>query len=271
MKDLSNDVVKHIKIGGIEYLQFRKLCKYTEINHLYTLGLDLNFRTSSQDEAKKAKESYIKILNITNSKFENLVKPTQAHTDVIKKVDVKINKNEPDFNLSFYNKTDGLVTNKKKIILSTTNADCIILMFYDPIKKVIANLHSGWKGTVQRISVKAVNTMIKEFRSNPKDILCAICPSIRKCHFEVEKDVMKIFKKEFTNEYIFEKVKDKKWLIDTVEINKKILKEVGLKEENILDSGICSVCNSDLIHSYRVEKTGYSLNTGIIEIKEEIC
>ena len=65
-----------------------------------------------------------------------------------------------------------------------------------------------------------------------------------------------------------EKQKDKKkWNIDTVLINKIILEQKGLKPENIIDSGICSVCNSDLIHSYRVEKQGYGLNTALISLK----
>ena len=66
-----------------------------------------------------------------------------------------------------------------------------------PVKKAIANTHSGWKGTIQRIAVKTVEKMIKEFECNPKDIICCICPSIRKCHFEVEKDVKDMFENEF--------------------------------------------------------------------------
>ncbi len=102
--------------------------------------------------------------------------------------------------------------------------------------------------------------MIKEFECNPKDIICCICPSIRKCHFEVEKDVKDMFENEFKdlenlNNIIEEKIPNAKWNIDTVLINEMILeKKQGLKKENIIDSGICSVCNSDLIHSYRVEK-----------------
>ena len=165
----------------------------------------------------------------------------------------------------------ALITNKKNIILSTTNADCILLLFFDPVKKVIANTHSGWKGTIQRIAVKTVEKMIKEFECNPKDIICCICPSIRKCHFEVEKDVKDMFENEFKdlenlNNIIEEKIPNAKWNIDTVLINEMILEKQGLKKENIIDSGICSVCNSDIIHSYRVEKKGYGLNTALISL-----
>ena len=116
--------------------------------------------------------------------------------------------------------------------------------------------------------------MVDDFDCDPKDIICCICPSIRKCHFEVEKDVKddceKIF--SYTNqtndfiEYIGKKDGKDKWTIDTVMINKIMLKDCGLLAENIVDSGICSVCNSDIIHSYRVEKAEYGVNAAIISI-----
>ena len=90
-----------------------------------------------------------------------------------------------------------MITNKKNIILTTTNADCILLLFFDPVKKVIANTHSGWKGTLQEISVKTVNKMKEEYGCDPKDIIVCICPSIRKCHFEVDKDVYEMFYNQF--------------------------------------------------------------------------
>ena len=64
--------------------------------------------------------------------------------------------------------------------------------------------------------------------------------------------------------YIDTKPKEK-WHIDTIEINKILLKRLGLKEENIIDSKICSVCNHNIIHSYRMEKEKYGLETAIIE------
>ena len=167
---------------------------------------------------------------------------------------------------------DGLVTDKKGMILATTNADCILLLFYDPVKRVIANVHSGWRGTFQNIAVNAVNKMRVEYGCNPQDIICCICPSIRKCHFEVEDDVKDMCVENFGYtgrlDEIIENVGVKdgkdKWKIDTVLINRIILGDVGLKQENIFDCGICSVCNSDKVHSYRVEKSEYGLCTAVI-------
>ena len=193
----------------------------------------------------------------------------QNHTDNIKIIKNNVNKDMPDFNV--YEETDGLITDTKEIILSTINADCILLIFYDPVNKVIANVHSGWRGTIKRISTKAVEKMKKEYGSKPENIICCMSPSIGKDHFEVDEDVYNLFKNEFKefneSDKIYEEKNDK-WLIDTILINRIILKNTGLKEENIIDSGICSVCNKDLIHSYRAHGKGAGRATLIISLTE---
>lgn len=282
MKDLSNENVIHIIKDGVQYLQFKKLLEYDNIiTHAYSLGTDLNFRTAKinkeelpQNEYNKAIDSYKKICNYLETNYKNIVKTNQEHTDNIKIIKEKINKEFMDINLEEYKDTDGMITNKKNLMLSTTNADCILMLLFDPVTKTIANIHSGWKGTLQRISVKTVEKMQKEFNCKPENIICCICPSIRKCHFEVDKDVKEMFEKEFEDLKISKTIDimegqkgKEKWDIDTVLINKIILEQKGLNPENIIDSGICSVCNSDLIHSYRVEKQGYGLNTAIISLK----
>lgn len=280
MKDLSNENVIHVKKDGIEYLQFRKLLEYSDIiKHAYAIGLEPNFRTAraknatplTNEEYEKAVNDYRKLADSIGIDYINIAKPNQAHTKNIKVVEKKVKKDEPDFNLQEYAETDGLVTNTKNIALATTNADCILLLFFDPVKKVIANVHSGWRGTLQRISIEAVNKMKNDYGCNPEDIICCICPSIRKCHFKVHKDVQEPFYNEFKDlkeidEIIVPVDGEERWSIDTVKINEIILVQAGLKKTNIIDCGICSVCNSDLIHSFRVEKETYGLETALIEL-----
>lgn len=279
--DLNNENMVYIKNNGVEYLQFKKLLQYDDIiKHAYSLGLNRNYRTArankeslTKEEYEKSIQDYKELCNQIGVNYINLVKTNQQHTNIVKIADKKELIDEPDFNLEKYKSTDGLITNKSNLILATTNADCIILLFFDPVERVIANVHSGWRGTLKRISLETIKKMQKEYNCKPENIICCICPSIRKCHFEVEKDVKELFEEEYKdlskeqlNEIIEEKIKDKKWNIDTVLINKIILQNIGLKQENIIDSGICSVCNSDKIHSYRVEKQNYGLNTAIIEL-----
>ena len=296
MKDLSNKNIIHIRDNGVEYLQFKKLLEYKDIiNHAYALGLDVGFKTTipnqkitSPERMELAKESYKKLSRAMGSDDAHIVQANQNHTDVVKIVQTKINVDEPDFSLTEEGIEDGLITNKKNLALATTNADCILLLFFDPVNRVISNTHSGWRGTLQRISIKTVQKMIKEFGSNPQDIICCICPSIRKCHFEVDKDVKDMFEKEFLDlknanfidiekenrekriqltDFIEETIENTKWNIDTVLINKILLQKEGLKPKNIIDSGICSVCHSDIIHSYRIEKKDYNTETAVIELK----
>ncbi len=269
--DLSNENVIHIKNREIEYLQFRRLLEYPEVMHAYSLGMNTNFRTAkSGNEYEKAIEDYKKLCNAIGLNYKNIVKPVQCHTNEVKIVDELFER--PDIGMQRYARTDGLITNKKDMILSTTNADCILFLFYDTVKKVIANVHSGWRGTLTRISVKTIEKMKQQYNCNPEDIIVCICPSIRKCHFEVEIDVKDLFEKEFQdikeiNSIIEEKVPNKKWHIDTIEINKILMQREGIKEENIIDSKICSVCNKELVHSYRAEGKSFALNTALLTLK----
>lgn len=271
--NLSNENIIHVKDGNCEYLQFKRLLEHN-IKHAY--GLKPAFYNTkpgkvSEETYKSAIENYKQLCNEIGCNFNNLIKPYQNHTDVVECAKITEGTSIEDKYLD----VDGLITNKSDCVLATTNADCILILFYDPVQNVIGNVHSGWRGTFKKIAVNAVNKMVKEFNSNPKDIIACICPSIRKCHFKVKKDVKDMCEEifQYTNqiddiiEYIGKnELGEDSWVIDTVLINKILLKECGLMDENIIDSGICSVCNSELIHSYRVEGEGFGLCSAIISL-----
>ena len=263
MSKLGNDNIVIKKRNGIEYIQFKKLLEHG-IKHAYTLKDErLNFRSNSEEE----NDSYQKVFDSLKLDINTFVKPLQKHTDVVNCIDRTMSKNE-------LKDVDGLITDKKNITLVTTNADCILFLLYDPTKKVIANVHSGWKGTFQKIAEKAIVKMINCYACKPEDIEIYICPSIRKCHFEVDEDVKQlceeIFKFTGKTEEFIEKGQVKrglqKYMIDTVKINKILFLENGIKEENIYDCDICSVCHSDKIRSYRVEGKDFKLATAVISL-----
>lgn len=267
--DLSNENVIHIKNKEIEYIQFKRLLEYGDIlTHAFTLKpLDFGDNGNFEDKKDVIINNYKQICNELNIDYKNIVRPYQTHTNNVKEVE----ENKGIF-LEEYTNVDGLITNKPNNILSLTFADCTPIYLFDPNKKAIGNIHSGWQGTVKQIAKKAIEKMIKTYGSNPKDIICVIGPTIRKCHFEVEDDVKEMFLNQFKfMENIITKGEIKqgkqKYYIDTVKINKNMLMEMGLREENIVDSKICTVCNCDLIHSYR--KTGKTAgrNTSLIMLK----
>lgn len=256
-----NVIIK--KENGIEYMQFNKLLELG-IKHAYTFKSDgVNFRSS----AKEQDESYKKIFKCIGLDINTKVKPNQHHTSNVRCI-------EKVMNLDELENVDGLITDKKNLALTTTNADCILFFMYDPIKKVIANVHSGWKGTFQKIAEKTIIKMINNYGCNPEDILIFINPSIRKCHFEVDEDVKELCKEIFgftkkINEFIIKgEIKEgaQKYYIDTIKINKILFKDLGIKEENIIDCEICSVCNKEKVHSYRSEGKDFKLATAIISL-----
>lgn len=265
MQKFGTDIVYQNK-NGIEYIQFKRLLDYPEITHCYTLrsGDKLSFPPIYKDE-KMLKQSYQNISNCLNLDVSTIMKPQQTHTDRVEIVET----------IEQLDNVDGMITNQKDITLLTTSADCTSLLFYDPIKRVIGNVHSGWKGTLQGISKKTVEKMIKQYQCNSADIICCICPCIKQCCFEVEDDVKELFEKEYKNldnmDTIIktgEVVEGKqKYYIDTTEINKQLLKNIGLKQENIIDSEICTMCHPEYFHSYRVDKENSGRNAAIISLK----
>lgn len=271
MKDLSNKNVIHIKKKDIEYIQFRKLLEYKELVHAFTLRVndfDIGGNSTFTENKDKYIESYKTLATELEFDYNNIIRPYQTHSDNVRVIEKRVD--EINVFPEYLNNTDGLITSNTDIIFSLTFADCTPLFLYDPIKKVIGNIHSGWRGTIQKIGKKAVELMIKEYNCNPKDIICCIGPTIRKDHFEVKQDVEEMFRKEFSytgkiDEIIIKDNINDSYYIDTVLINKTILKEVGLKDANIIDSNICTVCNSDLIHSYRKKSEGR--NTAILGIR----
>ena len=246
MKDLSNENIIHIKDGEVEYLQFRKLLEYkNKITHCFTLKyLDFYSNNNFYENEKNVRKNYKKICGKINLDANNIVRPLEN--------------------------VDGLITNQKNKILSTIYADCTPIFLYDISKNIIGNIHSGWKGTVYKIVSVAIKNMIEDYGSNPSDIIACIGPTIRKCHFEVDEDVKELFVKSFNNSEIIYKGEIKegkqKYFVDTVSANIMTMKSLGIKDENIIDSKICSVCESDLIYSYRVEGKESGRCTSLISL-----
>lgn len=280
MQDLSNENIIHVKKDNIEYIQFRKLLEYPELVHCYTLsayGFDIVGNDTYKQKRDILYSNFEKLAKALEIQANTIIRPYQTHTNIVETIDNNWYENH-EKKISIFPKeltnVDGLITNITDITFSLGFADCTPLYLYDPVKKVIGDIHSGWKGTLQRIGEIAVKKMIDKYYCNPKDIICCIGPCIKKCHFEVEEDVAKLFKDEFCDmdiKEIITKTSENKYVIDTTKINENMMKQMGLKEENIIDSGICTVCKEQYMHSYRVRKEEAGRNTAILGIRGEIA
>eukprot|EP00118_Oscarella_pearsei_P021032 m.233715 g.233715 ORF g.233715 m.233715 type:complete len:441 (+) comp40097_c1_seq4:1156-2478(+) len=92
---------------------------------------------------------------------------------------------------------DGLVTDQRGIVLAAPGADCLPVIFCDPVKKICGACHSGWKGTVAKVAVCVVQIMKERFGCRPEDVRAAVGPSIGACCFEVGEDLAEQFDDEF--------------------------------------------------------------------------
>lgn len=153
---------------------------------------------------------------------------------------------------------DAMVTNRKGICLVTQAADCVPILFFDPIKNAIGAVHAGWKGTVAKISSELVRTMVAEFGSNPADIIVGIGPSIGTCCYEVGPEVVEMVENAFPNSkyLIVNNPKFSKPVFDLWQANRLGLLEVGVEPENIEIASLCTKCHNKFFFSARAGDKG---------------
>ena len=263
-----NENIVIVQSEDLKILQFKRLLEFKNLIHAFTLK-PLDFASNSTFDSMKENVivNYKLLCKVLGVDYKNIVRSYQTHTNNVVKVE-----EEKGIFPSKLMDVDGLVTKNKERFLSLVFADCTPLFLYDKEKNIIANIHSGWQGTVKKIAKEAVDKMINEFNSNPKDIICMIGPTIRKCHFEVEEDTKNKFTDSFKDieeeEYIT-KANDNKYYIDTVYLNKSMLNKCGIPKENIIDSNICTVCSSNLMHSFRAQKERAGRSTSIIGMQKK--
>lgn len=154
-------------------------------------------------------------------------------------------------------KADIILTNKPGIVLFMRFADCVPIIIFDPIKRVIGLVHAGWKGTVYKAAGVAINSMIDLFKSNPVDVLAVIGPSIGPDHYVVGSNVISDVRNAFGDQSkdLLLNVNGSHHL-DLWNANRLILEEAGV--ENIEMVELCTACNPDDWYSHRAEngKTG---------------
>ncbi len=158
---------------------------------------------------------------------------------------------------------DALITDIPGLAVGVRVADCVGTVIIDPVNKVIAAVHSGWRGIANKIPAKTIKIMKNEFGSNPKDLIAAVSPAIGPCCYQVGPEVYKLQKQK-----VFSTIFKKK--ADGIYMNlwqgaKNLLIAEGLKVKNI---HICSMCTSDnpeLFYSHRRDKgvTGRMMVLGV--------
>ncbi|MFL2094869.1 peptidoglycan editing factor PgeF [Marinilactibacillus psychrotolerans] len=220
----------------------------------YIAGTDYNFRY--QKAGRSVKEDVQKVLSKMTIHPKEIYTGQQVHSANI----AYVNGEYGDafvFGKTF-KETDGLITDQPNVALLIKFADCTPVVLFDPVAQVLASVHSGWRGTTQRISLKAIDKMVNDFKCKKENILVYLGPSIDIDHYEVGSEVYDAFE-TFENRDQFFRPIGKKYQLSMLDANLDILKGAGIRSENI-EIEKASTFTDPRLHSARAEGPDYRLN-----------
>ncbi|NCO33227.1 MAG: peptidoglycan editing factor PgeF, partial [Armatimonadetes bacterium] len=151
--------------------------------------------------------------------------------------------------------TDALITDRPSVPLLTLVADCCVCSLYDPVRRVVAVAHAGWRGLLGGILPRTVTAMSESFGCHPSDVRVGIGPCIGPCCYEVGHEVAAEFEKEFPGERstFLRKEEPASMHLDLTAVAQRQLRQEGVLDEHTEVSGICTSCNTDSFYSYRAE------------------
>ncbi len=267
------------KLGQIKYFNCRELDNTNLVINAFTTRTggvsripfnNLNLAYNVGDKESLVAENRKIILDVLNIDYRNTVSAQQVHKDKIALVR-KEDKGKGVFKYSNgIAQTDALITDTPGIALLMCYADCVPIFILDPVKKAIALIHGGRRGTELEITLKTLIKMKKIFRTKPKSCLAAIFPSIgtRSYNFR-NKDKINDYwlnKDKISGELIYKKNKEE-WSLDLKKANHLQLIKAGLQEKNIFVNELCTSGNPEYFFSYRRDKGNTGRMAAIFMLK----
>ncbi len=184
---------------------------------------------------------------------DHIFLPVQKHTDIVVVPDAGL---VPMI-------ADAVVTNRKGLLIGIQVADCVPLLLYDPVRSVIGAVHAGWRGTAAGIVKNTIRRFVSRFKSNPREIVVAIGPSIRQCCYEVDPDVAYSVEKATgrcddiqgdDRRCGYVRKKGAKYHVDLPLANRYQALSEGIVAKNIWTSQDCTFCNPEKYCSFRYSK-----------------
>ncbi len=239
------------KLNGVSFLQFPNLISFPDLGHgVFTRKggiskepyMSLNVSNGVGDDPEVVAQNRAIVSTCMDN--NELIFTRQVHDNSV----VIISEDGTDS--SVFPTGDAMISDLDKKMLVIKVADCQSVLIYDPVRKVAANVHSGWRGSIKNVIGCTVSVMKERFNCNPSDLAAGISPSLGPCCAEFVN-----YDKEIPEE--FWKYKMYSDHFDFWQISIDQLCNAGVKHANIYSSKICTKCNTDLFFSYRGEK-----NTG---------
>ena len=210
----------------------------------------LNLGSTRGDDPESVRENYRRFFSAIGGDVRHVALANQVHSDTVRTVtaaDVKKDLFSPE-----PYEADGLVTDIPGIALVVFGADCLPILFYDPVRRVIAAVHAGWRGTASGIADRAVEKMAF-YGCRPADILAAIGPGISRCCFETHEDVPNAMTAALGVRAtpFLSPIENGKFQVDLKGLNAMRLERCGLLSEHISVTADCTACLPEKYWSHR--------------------
>lgn len=223
----------------------------------------LNMATSVGDDRSRVIENRRRILEALPGRMGGFYDVWQVHGTDVLLADRPRMLDEP------HKKADSIITNRDNLAVLMLFADCVPILFFDPVKRAVGMAHAGWQGTVNRVAGATVQAMVDSFQSDPADLLVGIGPSICPEHYQVGLDVIEKVEKTFgANSGLLTHRMDSKAQLDLWQANVQTLVDSGVQEDHIQVAGICTVEHPVDWYSHRGEKGKTGRFASVIALTE---
>ena len=211
----------------------------------------LNLGRSVGDNPQHVAENRRRLLRSIGSSDSNVFDVWQVHSVSV------IVAEKPNELGCVPQRADAIITDKPGILLMMRFADCVPILLYDPIRRVIGIVHAGWLGSVGKIVKITIEKMQSQFKSNPADVLAVIGPSIAAHHYPVGDDVIvRVMNAYGEKASELLSIENSNKQFDLWKANQFCLTEAGVNRIEVL--GVCTVCSHTDWYSHRGDhgKTG---------------
>ncbi len=257
---LSEDV-KAAQTGGLTLLTFPRFADSKSVKHVISTRLggvsrgvfsSLNLSTQVGDDPLRVSQNRELFRLGAGYAKTRLVQAKQIHSDIVLKVGAGDVKSLPVSGP--WKEGDALITAEKNVTLMILVADCLPVLFYDPVHQAIGLAHAGWRGTATHIAAKTLLSMGEAFGTQASEVRVALGPCIGPCCYEVGDDVKGQFDEIFPwSSEVFQKSFEGRFKLDLPEANVRQLLDLGVLPENLVRSNLCTVDRKDWFYSHRAE------------------
>lgn len=231
-------------------------------------SLNLGFRRG--DDPKHVAENYRIFCAAIGVDPAKLVFTNQVHGDIVRTVTAADARE--GLNAVVEYEADGLMTDVPGVALTVFSADCLPILLYDPVRRAVAAVHAGWRGTASGVVTRAVEKMRDCYGTDPADLLAAIGPGISKCCFETHEDVPNAMTEAMgaCALHSIEVLPTGKFRVDLKGLNAERLENAGVLPEHIAVSQDCTACLPERYWSHRVTQGQRGSQAAVIALTDPV-